>query len=266
MNIPSIPLWFVAGIAAIWAGTVLWKLFGERALTRSRDAGKLERLTGSGEQTMETRKGLAEELNQAGLSLAVGSFNGLRVGMSTAKGLAFALSIPLVGISTLELEAYPYAATGLPVCPMLSAGRGEIAAALFQSTRGRWRRLVDEHITTIEKAMKQIMDLRGKQETNDNQLVRWIMNKEDHANEIQHIVAQYFMTQRLKPDSKDYSKKLALLHKMLVRAMKCKQTTDFSHTKALRSLVHDFGELYFGKAHNSEKARNNLRRRTRDFC
>ena len=44
MTIPTIPLWFVAGIAAIWAALVLWKLFGERALTRSRDAGKLERL------------------------------------------------------------------------------------------------------------------------------------------------------------------------------------------------------------------------------
>jgi len=78
-----------------------------------------------------------------------GSFNGLRVGMSLAKGLAFALGIPLVGIGTLEVEAYPYAAAGLPVCPIQNVGRGEIAAALFQKKRGKWLRIVEEHITTL---------------------------------------------------------------------------------------------------------------------
>ena len=77
-----------------------------------------------------------------------GSFNGLRVGMSTAKGLAFALNVPLVGIGTLEVD--PYAVTGLPICPLLNAGRGEIAAALFQTRSGKWRRLLDEQITTLD--------------------------------------------------------------------------------------------------------------------
>jgi len=78
-----------------------------------------------------------------------GSFNGLRVGMSTAKGLAFGLGIPLVGIGTLEVEAYPHATTGLPICPLLNAGRGEVAAARFQMVQGDWRRLEEEHITTL---------------------------------------------------------------------------------------------------------------------
>ncbi|MAE11487.1 MAG: tRNA (adenosine(37)-N6)-threonylcarbamoyltransferase complex dimerization subunit type 1 TsaB, partial [Dehalococcoidales bacterium] len=68
---------------------------------------------------------LSHLLNQTGLSLesadciivarGPGSYNGLRVGISTAKGLAFSLNIPIVGISTLEAEAYQHAATGLPV-------------------------------------------------------------------------------------------------------------------------------------------------------
>ena len=85
-----------------------------------------------------------------------GSFNGLRVGMSTAKGLALALNIPLVGISTLEVEAFPYAATTLPICPIQNAGRGEIATALFQTKRGKWCRLVEEHITTVEALLPEL--------------------------------------------------------------------------------------------------------------
>jgi tRNA threonylcarbamoyl adenosine modification protein YeaZ len=83
-----------------------------------------------------------------------GSFNGLRVGMSTAKGLAFSLDIPLVGIGTLEVEAYPFAFTGLPVCPIHSAGRGEIATALYRQDN-TWRCLTAEHITTVDVLCRQ---------------------------------------------------------------------------------------------------------------
>jgi tRNA threonylcarbamoyl adenosine modification protein YeaZ len=79
-----------------------------------------------------------------------GSFNGLRVGISTAKGLAFSLEVPLVGVSSLEVVAYGHAETGLPVCPIFNAGRGEIAAATYQRRDNKWRQLVAEHITTLD--------------------------------------------------------------------------------------------------------------------
>ena len=106
--------------------------------------------------------------------------------------------------------------------------------------------MIAEHITTIEKSMKQIKKLQGEKPVNDNQLIRWVMNKENHANQLQEIVTQYFMTQRIKPDTKQYSEKLILLHKMLINGMKCKQTTDLSHVSTMRSLLKDFHELYFG--------------------
>lgn len=78
-----------------------------------------------------------------------GSFNGLRVGMSTAKGLAFALSIPLVGIGTLEAQAYPFAFTGLPIRPVQRAGCNELATAVYQQKDSKWQCLEAENITTI---------------------------------------------------------------------------------------------------------------------
>ena len=105
--------------------------------------------------------------------------------------------------------------------------------------------MINEHIVTIEKSMNQIMKIEKEEHHNSNQLIRWVMNKEHHADEIQEIVTQYFMTQRIKPDAKNYEKKLGLLHQMLIYSMKCKQTTDLGQVNTLRKLVKDFKALYF---------------------
>jgi nickel superoxide dismutase len=85
-------------------------------------------------------------------------------------------------------------------------------------------------------------------------LVRWISNKDEHANYIQEIVDKYFLTQRVKPvDSADqnaykqYTAKLVLLHQMLVYAMKTKQTTDVENVDKLKNLVHEFVKIYFSE-------------------
>jgi nickel superoxide dismutase len=106
--------------------------------------------------------------------------------------------------------------------------------------------LIAEHTKTIEKSMNKITGLSKGGMVNYNQLVRWISNKEHHANEIQHIVSRYFMTQRIKPTADKYVEKLKLLHGMLIYAMKCKQTTDPGHVEKLRSLLKEFGTLYHG--------------------
>jgi tRNA threonylcarbamoyl adenosine modification protein YeaZ len=84
------------------------------------------------------------------VALGPGSYNGLRAGLSAAKGLAFSLNIPLAGIGTLEIEAYPYADTGLPICVIQNAGRGEIAAVTYRMSDTGWRKLIDEQITTLD--------------------------------------------------------------------------------------------------------------------
>ena len=109
-------------------------------------------------------------------------------------------------------------------------------------------KMISEHIQTIEKSMNEIGKLEKEGLSHhSNQLVRWIMNKEDHANKLQEVVTQYFMTQRIKFDTKDYDRKLGMLHQMLVYAMKCKQTTDLENVEALKKLVKEFNGIYFKK-------------------
>ena len=105
--------------------------------------------------------------------------------------------------------------------------------------------LIAEHAGTIEKSIRQILELQKAETVNHNQLVRWVMNKENHATEIQTIVSQYFMTQRIKPASDQYAQKIAVLHRMLIAAMKCKQTTDLKYVTELRELLKTFDQLYF---------------------
>lgn len=114
--------------------------------------------------------------------------------------------------------------------------------------------LIEEHVTTIEKSITSIKDLQNQKNINYNQLVRWISNKDAHAEKLQEIVWQYFMTQRIKipePDDKKareaYLRKLTLLHEMLVYAMKAKQTVDLDTVQKLRELTAAFEKAYMGE-------------------
>ncbi|TET16692.1 MAG: tRNA (adenosine(37)-N6)-threonylcarbamoyltransferase complex dimerization subunit type 1 TsaB [Dehalococcoidia bacterium] len=137
------------------------------SLALVQDSEVLAELTWRCEQnhTIELLPRLADLLSRTKLRLqsiscimvakGPGSFNGLRVGISTAKGLAFSLGIPMVGISTLEVEAYQHAETNLPICPVFNAGRGEIATAIYQMKRNKWRQITGKHITTVETLCSQ---------------------------------------------------------------------------------------------------------------
>ena len=110
---------------------------------------------------------------------------------------------------------------------------------------------MEEDLTTIEKAMGQIAALADPTDAQSaNQLARWVATKEDHANKIQRVVAQYFMTQRLKEVEEGdeamaaYTGKLVLLHKMLRGAMRCKQTVDLEQVEKMRALLHEFKHAY----------------------
>ncbi|MHC4187181.1 MAG: superoxide dismutase [Ni] [Planctomycetota bacterium] len=114
--------------------------------------------------------------------------------------------------------------------------------------------MLSEHIITIEKSMKTINELSEQDNASVNQIVRWVQNKDKHADELTHIVTYYFMAQRIKPPQSmegqeydTYVKKVTLLHQMVVHAMKTKQTTDLEHVEKLRALLSQFHEVYTAK-------------------
>lgn len=81
------------------------------------------------------------DLSAISVSIGPGSFTGLRLGLSAAKGFCLAGDLPLVAVSTLEALAgrLPYARH--PVCPMLDARRQEVYAALYDTAEGYPRAL-----------------------------------------------------------------------------------------------------------------------------
>lgn len=93
-----------------------------------------------------------------GLAVAAGpgSFTGLRIGLSTAKGLAVAVDKPLVGISTLEAMAWTLPFCIHPICPILDARKGEIYCALFRHQGDRLIRLMDEAAISPELLIARI--------------------------------------------------------------------------------------------------------------
>lgn len=105
-----------------------------------------------------------------------------------------------------------------------------------------------EDTQTIAKGMAQINDLAGKADAQSkNQLSRWVATKESHASNTQKIIAEYFMTQRIKPGSEGYTAKLVAAHGVMVAAMKCKQSVDGANAKALEQKILAFYKAYEGK-------------------
>jgi tRNA threonylcarbamoyladenosine biosynthesis protein TsaB len=92
-----------------------------------------------------------------GLVVAIGpgSFTGLRIGLALVKGLALSRGIPLVGVPTLDVTAYPLRRRQATLYPTLQAGRGRVCLAPYRWRRGRWRRVGDLDIATWERLAKE---------------------------------------------------------------------------------------------------------------
>jgi len=126
------------GIALVTPGRCLAEYSLNSPLTHSRRllAGLQELLHATG-VTLGDLDGLA-------VSLGPGSFTGLRIGLGTAKGLAMATGLPLLGIPTLDSLAAQLPFTSELICPIIDARKKEVFAALYQrQPGGKLQRITD---------------------------------------------------------------------------------------------------------------------------
>lgn len=102
-----------------------------------------------------------------------------------------------------------------------------------------------EDAATVEKATKLIAELSGKTDAqSQNQIVRWVVNKEQHAQKIISTINDYFLTQRVKTSQKDYTERLVKHHAVIIAGMKAKQNADGKFAQALKDSIEALRSYY----------------------
>jgi tRNA threonylcarbamoyladenosine biosynthesis protein TsaB len=96
------------------------------------EATYAERLMPAVDQVLRDARITIPEVEGLAVSIGPGSFTGLRIGLSTVKGLALATGKPVVGVPTLRALAWSIPYCHYPVCPILDARKKEVYSALFE--------------------------------------------------------------------------------------------------------------------------------------
>jgi tRNA threonylcarbamoyladenosine biosynthesis protein TsaB len=127
----------------------------------------------------------ANQLNGVIVAAGPGSYTGLRIGVATAKGICYALNVPLLSVNTLELLAYQFQASqkkteGL-LCPMLDARRMEVYCMLLGSS-----------FNVIEPTNAKVIDADSFKEILNDKPIYFFGNGADKCREaIQHKNAHF---------------------------------------------------------------------------
>jgi nickel superoxide dismutase len=97
--------------------------------------------------------------------------------------------------------------------------------------------------------MKKVNELSTDFSKHTNQVIRWVQNKEQHADKFTEILTQYFLSQRIKAnkDEVKYVNHLKLIHHLMVLSMKSKQSTDLEITSKMKKTLAKFEASYFNK-------------------
>ncbi len=96
---------------------------------------------------INTRAGITmDEIDGFAVAKGPGSFTGLRIGISVVKAVAYALSKPVAGISSLDGIAWQFSCSSLPVCVMMDAKRGEVYTAVYYFKGGQLEKKTEEKV------------------------------------------------------------------------------------------------------------------------
>jgi tRNA threonylcarbamoyladenosine biosynthesis protein TsaB len=135
---------YLAGLALYDQGRVWAEEIWHSAMTHTVELmPRIQRMLNTYQVPVESLVGI-------GVSLGPGSFTGLRIGLAAAKGMALPYRLPLIGVPTLDVEAYPFQGAGQPVWGIIHAGRGRIAVACYDHVNGTWSQTTPPTLTTFE--------------------------------------------------------------------------------------------------------------------
>jgi len=96
------------------------------------------------------------EIDAFGVTRGPGSFTGLRIGISTMKGMAFATGKPIIGVSSLEVLAYQAQGDSRLVCPMIDARRNEIYWRIYRREVDTLSPQTSEHVGSVDQLAGQV--------------------------------------------------------------------------------------------------------------
>lgn len=96
------------------------------------------------------------EISAVAVDVGPGMFTGLRVGVATAKAMAMALRVPMVGVPSLDLLAFPARWTDRRIVSVVDARRGEVFYCFYRQVPGGVQRLSELHVGTPDQLCSEI--------------------------------------------------------------------------------------------------------------
>jgi tRNA threonylcarbamoyladenosine biosynthesis protein TsaB len=112
------------------------------------------------ESLLESTKTAIEDVEGLALTIGPGSFTGLRIGLSTVKGLAYGWQVPVVGVSTLWAHAARVTDYEGLICALLDARKNEFYAALFHRIGEAVHRVTEDTLGSLVKVTEMIRGCR----------------------------------------------------------------------------------------------------------
>ena len=142
-----------ASVALVEDGQLLAQYNQNTGLTHSRT------LLPMAEDMLKNAELRLSDVDLIAVAHGPGSFTGIRIGVSTVKGLAWAAEKPCVGVSTLEAMAWHGLAVGGYICPVMDARRSQVYNALFKIENGRPVRMTEDRPIALEELAKEVTAL-----------------------------------------------------------------------------------------------------------
>lgn len=110
------------------------------------------------EQLLALAEVSRSDIEAVAVSIGPGSFTGLRIGLSTAKAIAYGLGIPLVGVPTLQALAFGCAAPGALQAPTLDAQKGNFYLALYAWRDGAMVEIAPPQVVSLAEMIKLLQE------------------------------------------------------------------------------------------------------------